>query len=430
MHNNKVTQITLMVGLVLASWVLTSHSVTVPLDSIVAVVDDDVILKSELDERIYRIKQGVEADKLPPEDVIVQQVLERLIIESLELQIANRVGVRVSDQELNETLKGIAAQNGMQLDQFLAALTADGIEYADMREQIKREVMISRVQNGVVNNRIHVSEQEIQSFLESEVGAMVTADEYHLLHILISVDENADAKAIEKARQSAQNLADEIAAGGDFQLLARAHSTDKNALEGGDLGWRKPVQLPTIFADKVGTMKTGEVVGPFQSASGFHLIKLAEKRGAEAEGQVAQTRSRHILIKPSEIRSDQQAKELAEDLLAQIRAGADFTTLAQLNSDDPSSALSGGDLDWNQAGVFVPEFEAAIASLDVDEISDVFRTVHGYHFVQVTGRRIEDFSAEFKRGQAINYLRGRKFEEELDAWLREIRDEAFVELRI
>jgi peptidyl-prolyl cis-trans isomerase SurA len=421
---------TLLVALFVFASTAGALAKTIPLDGIVAIVDEDVILKSELDSRVTRIKQGIEPSRLPPEDVLIQQVLERLIVENLQLQIAYRVGVRVSDQELNEALKGIAAQNGMQLNQFLQAIRDDGIEYTEMREQIKNEVLISRVQNGIVNNRIKVTDQEVKNFLESEVGAVVTSDEYRVLHILIAVDEDAEAGDISDARSRTQQLLDDLANGDDFQKLARAHSAGQNALEGGNLGWRKPVQLPTIFSDKVSQMKVGEVVGPIKSASGFHVIKLAEKRGAESEGQVAQTRSRHILIQPSEIRSDRQAKELAESLLAQVKAGEDFTTLAQLHSDDPSSALSGGDLSWNQAGVFVPEFEAALARLEIDEISEVFKTEHGYHFVQVTGRRVEDFSEEYKRGQAVNYLRSRKFEEELEAWLVEIRAEAFVEIRI
>jgi len=423
-------QHTFLIALFVFANPISALATTIPLDSIVAIVDEDVILKSELDSRLSRIKQGVEQNRLPPEDVLIQQVLERLIVENLQLQIAFRVGVRVSDQELNEALKGIAAQNGMQLNQFLQAIKDDGIEYTEMREQIKNEVLISRVQSGIVNNRIRVSEQEVKNFLESEVGAVVTADEYRVLHILIAVDENAKAGESSKAMARTQQLLDDLTNGDDFQKLARAHSAGQNALEGGNLGWRKPVQLPTIFSDKVSQMKVGEVVGPIKSASGFHVIKLAEKRGAESEGQVAQTRSRHILIQQSEIRSDRQAKELAESLLAQVKAGEDFTALAQLHSDDPSSALSGGDLSWNQAGVFVPEFEAALARLEIDEISGVFKTEHGYHFVQVTGRRVEDFSEEYKRGQAVNYLRSRKFEEELEAWLIEIRAEAFVEIRI
>lgn len=403
---------------------------TVPLDSIVAVVDEDVILKSELDSRVIQIKQGVEENQLPPDDLLVKQVLERLIVESLELQTATRAGIRISDQELNEAMITIAAQNRMNLDQFRDALAADGIPYSDMRNQVKREIQISRVERGIMNNRIQISEQELDHFLQSELGEMITSDEYHLLHILMAVEENAESALISQIRAKAETLLQELQAGADFKRAAIANSAGQNALQGGDLGWRKPVQLPSIFADKTQKMAVGEVAGPIKSASGFHIIKLVEKRGAQAEGQVAQTRSRHILIKPSEIRSEEESRELAQKLLDEIGAGADFEKLAELHSEDPSSALSGGDLDWNQAGTFLPEFEEVMSSLEIDAISEVFKTVNGYHIVEVTGRRIEDFSEEFRRNQAANYLRSRKFEEELETWLREIREEAFVDIRI
>ena len=418
-------------------WVLTSFLVfpyanakTVPLDSIVAVVDEDVILKSELDSRIFQIKQGAEESELPPDDELVSQVLERLIVENLELQMADRAGIRISDQELNEAMAGIAAQNNMNLDQFRDALAADGMGYADMRSQVKREMQISRVQRGVMGNRIQISEQELDSFLQSELGEMITSDEYHLLHILLAVEENAQAAHINQVKERAEAMLQDLRAGADFNRAAIANSAGQNALQGGDLGWRKPAQLPSLFADRVQQMAVGEVAGPIKSGSGFHLVKLVEKRGAQAQGQVAQTQSRHILIKPSEIRSDDESREVAQKLLDEVREGGEFGKLAALHSDDPGSALSGGDLGWNQAGTFLPAFEEAASNLEIDEISDVFKTVHGYHIVQVTGRRIEDFTEDFRRNQAANYLRGRKFEEELEAWMREIREEAFVEIRI
>jgi peptidyl-prolyl cis-trans isomerase SurA len=403
---------------------------TVPLDSIVAVVDEDVILKSELDSRLHQIKQSTEPSQLPPEEQLIDQVLERLIVENLELQMANRAGIRISDQELNEAMAGIAAQNNMNLDQFRDALAGDGILYSEMRSQVKREMQISRVQRGVMGNRIQISEQELNNFLQSELGEMITSDEYHLLHILLAVEDTADATLINQVRRKSEKLLEELRAGGDFKRVAIANSAGQNALKGGDLGWRKPAQLPTLFADKVQKMAVGEVAGPIKSGSGFHLVKLVEKRGAQAEGQVAQTRSRHILIQPSEIRSDKESRELAQELLNEIRAGGEFDRLAALHSDDPGSALSGGDLGWNQAGTFVPRFEEVSSNLEIDEISDVFKTTHGYHILQVTGRRIEDFTDEYRRNLAANYLRSRKFEEELEIWTREIREEAFVEIRI
>ncbi len=403
---------------------------TTTLDSIVAVVDEAVICKSELDDRLFRIKKGVDKSQLPPDDVLQKQVLEQLIVESLELQTAKRAGIRINDQELNQAMATIASQNGMTLEQFHQALAADGIAYSDMRNQIKRELQISRVQRGVMGNRIQVSEQEIDNFLQSELGEMITADEYHLLHILLAVADDSDTATIDQIRDKAETIVQELKAGADFKSLAKTNSAGQNALQGGDLGWRKPVQLPSLFADIAQKMAVGEIAGPIKSASGFHIIKLLEKRGAKAEGQVAQTHIRHILIKPSEIRSEEESQAFAENILQEIKKGADFAKQAQLYSDDPSSALSGGDLDWNQAGTFEPAFEDVVSSLAIDEISGVFRTEAGYHIVQVTGRRIQDFSDQYRRNQAENYLRNAKFEEELETWLSEIREDAFVDIRI
>ena len=405
---------------------------TVALDTIVAIVDEDVILKSELDGRLQTITSQLNSrdTPLPDTELLREQVVERLIVESLQLQMAERGGVRISDDELNQTMNSIAAQNNMNLQQFQEALENDGVSYAATRAQIRNEMMISTVQRGVMRSRIQISDQEIKSFLQSEIGEMLTADEYRIAHILLTVDEDATAADIRSVQQRAESLIQQIAEGADFQQLAVSHSAGQRSLEGGDLGWRKPVQLPSLFADKVQQMETGEVAGPIKSGSGFHLIKLMEKRGAKAEGDVAQTRARHILIKPSEIRTEEEARDMAITIHDDLLAGRDFEELAKLHSDDPGSALSGGDLGWTRAGTFVPEFENVMNALAVDEVSEVFKSEHGFHFLQVTGRRVEDFSEEFKMNQAANFLRNRKFDEELDSWLREIREEAFVEIRI
>ena len=276
-----------------------------------------------------------------------------------------------------------------------------------------------------------MSEQEIKDFLASEVGQVVTADEYRLAHILLPLPEDADAREQRAVRDQAEDILRQIdEEGADFQSLAVQKSAGQNALDGGDLGWRKAVQLPTMFSDVAQEMEIGDVRGPIKSGSGYHLVKLLQKRGAKAEGQVEQTRARHILIKPSEIRTDQEAYELAQTLRDEVIDGRDFDELAKLHSDDPGSALAGGDLGWARSGTFVPEFERQMGLLEPGEISEVFRTVHGYHFLEVTGRRVEDFSERFRMGQAENYLRNQKFDEELENWIRELREDAFVELRI
>ncbi len=410
-----------------------AHAALVLLDRIAVVVDEDVIMASEVETRVRSIKSQIAASpnaQQPPESVIREQVLERLIVESLQLQIASRNGVRISDDELNQALRGIAAQNQLTLEQFQVAIAQDGLSWPEMREQVRREIAISRVQQGIMRRRIAITDQEIRNFLASELGETITADEYRIAHILLANPDNARPDDVRATRDKAERLVQDIAGGADFQSLAIEHSAGQNALNGGDMGWRKPAQLPSMFSDTVQSMKVGDVAGPIRSGRGYHLIKLLEKRGANTEGQIAQTRVRHVLVKPNEIRTDQEAEDLAKSLRQEIVSGREFAEVAKLYSDDPGSALSGGDLGWSRAGIFVPKFEEVMQGSEEGEISEVFKSEHGYHFLEVTGRRIEDFSERFKMGQAESYLRNQKFDEELENWIREIRDEAFVEIKI
>ncbi|MEX2488876.1 MAG: peptidylprolyl isomerase [Pseudomonadales bacterium] len=403
------------------------------LDGIVAIVDESVILRSELNERVRSVKAQIESSNegnVPPDEVLQDQILERLIVEHLQLQMAERAGVRIGDEELNAAMRRIAAQNNLSLDEFRQAIQADGIPYADMREQVRREMAISRVQQGVMNNRIKVAEKEIENFLQSETGEVVTADEYRLAHILLPIPNDVSSDRIQGVKEEAEDILRQINEGANFQMLATEKSTGQNALEGGDLGWRKAVQLPTIFSEIAPEMEEGEVRGPIKSGSGYHLIKLLAKRGAEAEGQIKQTKVRHVLVKPNEIRTEQEARELAESLRREVIDDRPFEEVAKLHSDDPGSALSGGDLGWSRTGQFVPEFEKVMKNSKEGEISPVFKTENGYHFLEVTGRRVEDFSRRYRMGQAEQYLRNQKFDEELESWIQEIREDAFVEKRI
>lgn len=415
-----------------AIFTISSHADVIMLDRIIAVVDDDVVMQSELDTRRQSIEQQVRSagQKMPPTDVLNEQIIERLIVESLQIQMADRAGVKISDEELNNAMKGIAQQNQMSLSDFRVAVENDGISYADMREQIRKEIKISRVQQGIMRRRIQINEQELKNFLESDLGGVVTADEYRLGHILLPIPDDANADQIRKVRDQSNALVESLNQGADFQTTAIQKSAGQNALEGGDLGWRKAAQLPTMFSDVAPEMAIGELRGPIKSGSGYHIIKLIEKKGAKVEGQVEQTQVRHVLIQPSEIRTPEESRELAETLREEIVAGRDFDEIAKLQSDDPGSALSGGDLGWNRAGTFVPEFEKTITESSLDEVSEVFETIHGFHFLQVTGRRIEDFSENFRMGQAESYLRNQRWDEELQSWITEIREDAFVEIRI
>ncbi|MBT3426907.1 MAG: molecular chaperone SurA [Gammaproteobacteria bacterium] len=420
-------------GLLLYLVILSSTSQAAPvvLDKIAAIVDNEIIMVSELESRKTSIKaQLTDPMRIPSDEILTNQIIERLVIESLQMQMARRAGVRVSDGELNEAMNKIAAQNNLSLQEFSEVLVADGISYNSMREQVQKEIMISRVQQGIMRNRIEITDQAIDNFLGSELGQSITADEYRFAHILMAVPSGADSEVIKQIRQQARDTLEEINAGADFQKLAMERSSGQNALKGGDLGWRKPDQLPSMFADIAETMKLGEVKGPIQSGSGFHIIKLEESRGARSNGFIDQTRTRHVLIKTTEIRTLEEAKELAMSLRDEIMEGREFGEVARLYSDDPGSALNGGDLGWSRAGEFVGAFEETVSNSEIDEVSGVFETAFGFHFLEVTGRRTEDFSNEFMRTQAENYLRSQMVDEELENWTRELREDAFVEIRI
>ena len=424
----------LCLWLLLAGGAAAGTAPPVLLDKIAIIVDDGVIMASEIEQRLGVIRAQIAASgatRTPPEAVLRQQVMERLIAESLQLQIGERSGVKISDEELNRTLESIAEQNGMSLPDFQETMAKDGMSWQDTREQIRREMIISRVQQGIMRRRIEISQQEIENFLGSDLGLAVTSDEYRLGHILIAFPENPGPSELRAAKQEADAVMAQLEEGSDFASLAIEFSDDQNALAGGQMDWRKPAQMPTIFADLVQDMAVEEVKGPIRSGSGYHIIKLLNRRGAEAQGQIAQTRVRHLLIKPTEIRTVREARELAANLRREVvEEGRDFDDIARLHSDDPGSALSGGDLGWSRAGVFVPEFERVMQGTDEGEVSGVFRTEHGFHFLEVTGRRTEDFSEQFKMGQAENFLRNQRFDEELESWIREIRGDAFVEFRL
>ncbi len=401
------------------------------LDEIAAIVDDDLITITEVKERVKTIRaQAANPEALPPTNVLTEQILERLIVESLQLQMARRAGVRVSDAELNNAMARIANQNQLTLEQFRDALAADGISYRSMRQQIEREIMIGRVQQGVMNSRIEISEQAITDFLESEAGRELTSDEYRIGHILLATDSDMNQKEIQATRARADEIIKGLKAGDDFAATAMEQSSGNKALEGGDLGWRKPAALPTLFADIAVALEPQAVAGPIQSGSGFHIIKLLAKRGATAQGMIDQTRVRHVLINPNEIRSLEEARELAESLRAEVIAGRPFEEVARLYSEDPGSALNGGDLGWSTGDEFVGPFEQTLKASTLNEISHVFQSEFGFHFLEVTGQRVEDFSETFKRNQAANFLRNRSFDEEVESWIREIREDAFVEIKI
>lgn len=403
----------------------------VPLDRVAAVVEDSVILESELQERLHEITANLneQQTQLPPDDVLRKQVLDRLILESIQLQMGDLMGIRVDDNELNETMTNIARQNGMTINQFRKKVEGEGIPYYKIREQIRRDMIINQVRQRNVGQRVHVSEQDVENFLNSTVGKTQLAADYRLGHILVPLPENPTPEIVEEAEQLANKIYSRLEnKEEDFEQLAVAISAGENALKGGDLGWRQAAQLPTLFADKVIEMNVGDIAKPIRSASGFHIIKVLDKRGG-TEMFVEQYEVRHILVKPNEIRSDSDAKQLIFDIYKKLQAGESFSELAKTYSDDPGSARNGGDLGWTPLGAMVPEFEKVMKNVALNTISKPFQTNYGWHVLEVTDKRNQDMSEEFKVSQAKNHVFRRKFDEELQVWLREIRAEAFVDIK-
>jgi peptidyl-prolyl cis-trans isomerase SurA len=407
-----------------------AHAIT-ELDGIVAVVDDDIVLASELAARLRSVRAQMAQAKVnpPPDDILLSQLLERLILESLQLQMGERAGVKIDDETLARAIDSSAKQNNMTADEFQDALAKDGVSLREFREQVRRELIIARVQRNRVNSRIYISDQEIDAFLASPFGQQSIADEFRVGHILLAVADDATPEAVELAEKTAQDIYQQLLKGADFRQMAIAHSAGANALEGGDLGWRKAGELPSLFAEQVVNMKVGETAPPIRSGSGFHIVQVLDRRGASTQ-MVDQVQLRHILVKPSEIRTDEETKNLIDDIHRRLLAGEDFGALARAYSEDPGSALAGGELGWSDPGQFAPEFTAMIAATPEHQLSPPFRTEFGWHMLEVEGHRRQDMSAEARRNLAIRILHSRRFDEELQEWLREIRDEAFVEIRM
>ena len=418
----------LMLGALLASSVV--HAEVVPLDRVVAIVDNDVVMQSQLDQRLREVRATIQkrGAPLPPEHVLTQQVLERLIIENIQLQIGDRSGVRITDEELNQAMGTIAQRNNMSLDQFRAALAHDGLSYDEAREQVRREMIISRVRQRRVAERIQVSEQEVQNFLASDLGKIQLSEEYRLANILIPVPDSASPETVQAAARQAQEMYQQLKQGADFGQLAVSRSAGDNALEGGEIGWRKAAQLPSPFDSMVGTLAVGDVTEPVRTPGGFIIIKLEEKRGGSKMLR-DEVHVRHILLKPSEIRSEEETQRLAEKLYERIQAGESFSDLAKKFSEDPGSKLNGGDLNWVDPESLVPEFRDVMNNAPQGQVTKPFRSPFGWHVLEVLGRRATDSSDKFREQQAAQTLRARKYDEELQAWLRQIRDEAYVEIK-
>ena len=396
------------------------------LDQVVAIVDDDIILASELQERLKGVRSTMESRgvEVPSDDVLIRETLDRLILDSIQLQLANRYGVRIPDQQLDEAMTRLARQNGLTLEQFRIALEQSGQSYAAAREGLRDDLAIQRVQQGNVMRNINISEQEIDNFLTTEEGEAMTQPEYQVVQALLSISRGEDAAEIAAKEAYADEVLSNIQSGQPFEQAVSG--TEPYAFTGGDLGWRKLGDLPSMFADTVPTLTVGEVTS-VRSSSGLHLVYLADAVGGEQ--LVRQTDVRHILVKPTEVLNEQAAEDLVVELRARIEGGEDFGELARQYSDDIGSATEGGNLGWTNPGQMVPEFEATMAGTAEGSISQPFRSEFGWHILEVKARRDKDFSGEVRRNQVAGYIRDQKYQEELDAWLRKIREEAFVDIK-
>ena len=409
----------------------TSVNAGVPLDRIVAIVNEDVIMQSELRNKLRALINQISEQntQLPPRDIMERQVLEQLIMNKLQLQFAANTGILVDDETLNRAISNIAAENKVNLSQFREILERDGYSYEAFREDIRNEIVIARLRQRQVDNRISVTDREIDYHLANEEVQGGIETEYRLSHILIAIPEDATPEEIEQVKLVAGKALEDLANGEDFAKLARTISDGQQAQDGGDLGWRKADDIPNLFAGQVSTLQEGEVSELIQNPSGFHIIKLTEVRSGD-KFMVTQTLARHILIRPNELVTDNDAKTRLEQLLIRLKGGDNFEELARSHSEDPGSAVNGGDLGWSNPGDMVPEFENEMNRLEPGEISEPFRSPFGWHIVQVLERRQHDNTEDLKRARAREIIRARKIEEAQLNWLRDLRDEAYVEYRL
>lgn len=403
----------------------------VKMDRIIAIVDQSVITEQELADRMRTVsaqleKQGTE---LPPQNILEKQILERLIADSLQLQLAAQTGLKVDDTQLDKTIERIAAQNKMGIEEFKIAIEKDGISMRKFREDIRSEITIARLREREVDNRLNVSEGEIDNYLTTQANRGEEQDEFEISHILIRTPEDSSPEDLQKAKTKTQEALKQLTGGASFAQVSAALSDAPNALEGGAMGWKSGSQLPALFLDPLKSMQVGEVSKPIRSPNGFHILKLTNRRGGTSSLVIGQTHSRHILIKLSEVVSEKDAKRKMDGIKERLDNGAKFEELARQYSED-GSANNGGDLGWVNPGDTVPPFEKAMNALGLGEVSEPVLSPFGWHIIQVLERRQQDMTKEAARLKARQEIRTRKSEEAYQDWIRELRDRAFVELRL
>ncbi len=400
------------------------------IDRVAAIVNENVVTTSELDEQVAMITERLQQQRtaLPDAEVLRKQVLDRLVVQEVQMQRANRVGIKISDEQLNAALADVAQRNNIRLADLPRALASQGVDYASYRDNMRKEITLTSLRQRDVIGKINVTPRELEQFIERQKRMPSETMEYNVSHILIAVPQEASQTQVDELAKRAQDIYVRSTGTEDFGRLAVAYSNSQTALESGSLGWRKGPELPTFFAEEIVKLKAGGISKPIRTPSGFHLIKLNETRDISGSSKVVeQNHARHILIKPNELQDDATVKQKLTSIRERILKGEDFSAFASSMSEDPGSSVNGGDLGWNGPGTFVPEFEATLARLNDNDISEPIRTQFGWHVIQLLGRRSFDTTEEQMRNRAYNQLRESKADEETELWLRRLRDEAFVD---
>jgi peptidyl-prolyl cis-trans isomerase SurA len=417
----------LMLGAVLS---FSSMAQEVMLDRVSVIVDQGVVLESEIAALVKEVKRNAEANnqELPSDRALRTQAIERLITKNLQLQMAERMGIQISDPQLEQTIGNIAANQNASMEQLRTQLAAEGISYDDYREDIREEIIMGEVRRANVRRRVYITPQEIDTLMGLIEQQGAEQAEYRLGHILIGFPADPTDEDIQAARERADKVISLLESGSDFTKIAIASSSGNEALEGGDMGWLNINAMPTLFAEAVQNKEVDSLVGPIRSGAGFHILKVVDTRGIE-KVTVQEVNSRHILVKPSIILSEDKAKAMLAGFKEDVIAGeAKFEELAKEYSEDPGSALRGGDLGWSNPDNYVPAFKDALASLEPGEFSEPVRSVHGWHLIQLIERRVDDATDKRKEEKAYQLIFNRKFAEETENWLREMRDAAYVEV--
>ena len=400
------------------------------LDSVAVIVDQGVILESEVNALVARVKANALAQNqtLPSDKALRTQAIERLIITNLQMQLANRMGIQISDPQLDQTIGNIAAQQQLNVEQLREVLANEGTGFAEYREQVREELITGEVRRANVRRRVYITPQEISNLVKLIEEQGNQQAEYELGHILIGFPADPSDEDIESAKSRANKVIELLNNGSDFTRIAIASSSGAKALEGGNMGWMNINSMPTLFAEAVQGKSKDTLVGPIRSGAGFHILKVLDLRGVE-KAEVHEVNARHILIKPTVILSEERAEKMLNDFREKILAGElNFEDLAKEHSEDPGSALKGGELGWNDPNIYVPAFKNALAELEADQIGKAFRSTHGWHLVQVIGKRTGDATDKLRQDKAYQLLYNRKFAEETDNWIREMRDAAYIEV--